>query len=61
MKAGRRDARADPWLSFALRFPRLMGYRPDKSARDATTIKELERLFELQFNKKEKKEKAGTK
>jgi len=22
MKAGRRDARADPWLSFALRFPR---------------------------------------
>jgi len=48
-------------LGLALRFPRLMGYRPDKSARDATTIKELERLFELQFNKKEKKEKAGTK
>lgn len=40
----------------ALRFPRLMGYRPDKSAAQATTIDELERLFELQFAKKTKKQ-----
>jgi len=45
----------DDKLGLALRFPRLMGYRPDKAARDATTIKELARLFELQFKKKEKK------
>jgi len=45
----------DDNLGLALRFPRLMGYRPDKSARDATTITELARLFELQFKKKEKK------
>ena len=45
----------DDNLGFALRFPRLMGYRPDKAARDATTISELKHLFELQFKKKEKK------
>ena len=35
-------------LGFALRFPRFMGYRPDKSATQATTVKELLTLFELQ-------------
>ena len=37
---------------FALRFPRLMGYRPDKSATDTTTIQEIGRLYQLQFSKK---------
>lgn len=37
---------------FALRFPRIMGYRPDKSATDTTTVEELERLYQLQFSKK---------
>lgn len=37
---------------FALRFPRLMGYRPDKSATDTTTIQEVDRLYQLQFSKK---------
>ncbi len=36
---------------FALRFPRIMGYRPDKSAAEATTVKELEQLYKLQFKK----------
>jgi DNA ligase-1 len=38
----------------ALRFPRLMGYRPDKSPTAVTTVDELKRLFELQFEKKSK-------
>ena len=33
---------------FALRFPRFMGYRPDKSAIDATTNQEIKSLFDLQ-------------
>ncbi|HBS48478.1 TPA: DNA ligase [Candidatus Dependentiae bacterium] len=41
---------------FALRFPRIMGYRPDKSATDATTVEELKHLFDIQF-KSEKKNK----
>jgi len=32
----------------ALRFPRLVKFRDDKSPNDATTLKELKRLFELQ-------------
>lgn len=36
---------------FALRFPRIMGYRPDKSASEATTVKELEKLFKMQYSK----------
>ena len=36
-------------LGYALRFPRFMGYRPDKSAMQATTTKEVKRLFEDQF------------
>lgn len=38
-------------LGFALRFPRIMGYREDKSAREATTAKEVERLFEDQVKR----------
>lgn len=34
---------------FALRFPRFMGYRPDKSATQSTNISELKRLYEDQF------------
>jgi len=33
---------------YALRFPRIMGYRPDKAATDATTIDELKTLFNEQ-------------
>lgn len=38
-------------LGFALRFPRIMGYRPDKAAKDATDVTEVERLFEIQMHK----------
>ena len=38
-------------LGFALRFPRIMGYREDKSAHEATTAKEVERLFEDQLKR----------
>lgn len=48
--AGKTEKRA----GFALRFPRLMGYRPDKSASEATTIKELSVLYDHQFKKKPK-------
>jgi DNA ligase 1 len=37
-------------LGYALRFPRFMGYRSDKSAELATDLHELRRLFSLQFN-----------
>ncbi len=33
---------------YALRFPRLVKFRDDKSAQEATTIKEIENLFKLQ-------------
>ncbi|MFC1842472.1 ATP-dependent DNA ligase [Candidatus Dependentiae bacterium] len=36
-------------LGFALRFPRFMGYRPDKSPTEATTVVEIKRLYEDQF------------
>ena len=35
-------------LGFALRFPRFVSYRPDKSSYDATTVIELKHLFEQQ-------------
>ncbi len=38
-------------LGYALRFPRFMGYRPDKSAKEVTTAKEIGRLYEDQFKK----------
>lgn len=53
-KAGASDKKS----GLALRFPRLMGYRPDKSATEATTVSEIERLYELQFEKREKKHKG---
>lgn len=37
---------------FALRFPRLMGYRPDKSAELVTTVMEIEHLYKIQFGGK---------
>lgn len=36
-------------LGYALRFPRILGYREDKSAREATTMHEIKRLFDDQF------------
>jgi DNA ligase-1 len=42
-------------LGYALRFPRFMGYRPDKSVTAATTSAEIEALYQLQFTKKAKK------
>ncbi len=38
-------------LGYALRFPRFMGYRQDKSVEDATDNKEVERLYKNQFEK----------
>ena len=38
-------------LGYALRFPRFMGYRIDKSADEATTIHEIERMYQDQFVK----------
>jgi len=38
-------------LGFALRFPRFMGYRPDKGPEESTTITELKRLYDDQFKK----------
>lgn len=38
-------------LGFALRFPRFLGYRLDKSATEATTSQEIKRLYEDQFKK----------
>ena len=34
--------------SYALRFPRLVGFREDKAAEDATTVAEIQSLYELQ-------------
>lgn len=38
-------------LGFALRFPRFLGYRTDKSATEATTVSEIKRMYEDQFKK----------
>jgi DNA ligase-1 len=45
--AGKTDAN----LGYALRFPRFMDYRIDKSAEEATTDEEVKRLYEDQFVK----------
>jgi DNA ligase-1 len=42
---------------YALRFPRLMGYREDKSPREATTVKEIKELYDIQFKGKARKKK----
>ena len=49
-QAGARET----FLGYALRFPRIMGYRDDKSALDATTVSEVERLYQLQMQKSRK-------
>ncbi|MGE0010097.1 MAG: ATP-dependent DNA ligase [Candidatus Babeliales bacterium] len=36
-------------LGYALRFPRILGYREDKSAHEVTTVHEIKRLYEDQF------------
>lgn len=41
--------KTDNNLGFALRFPRFVNYRIDKSAYDATTSKELSHLYEIQY------------
>jgi len=41
---------------FACRFPRIMGYREDKSAREATTVKEIKQLYKIQFDGKTRKQ-----
>jgi DNA ligase-1 len=43
--------RTEKSSGIALRFPRIMGYRPDKGPQEATTVKEIMRLFQLQFEK----------
>jgi len=41
--------RTDKKEGYALRFPRFMGYRPDKSAFEATTVSEIEKMFKNQY------------
>lgn len=43
-------AKTETTLGYALRFPRFMGYRPDKSAYDATTTTELVALYKDQYH-----------
>ncbi len=43
--AGKTDAH----LGYALRFPRFMAYREDKSPTDATTTKEIKHMYEDQY------------
>ncbi len=38
-------------LGYALRFPRFMGYRPDKQAVQATSVNEIQHLYDDQFKK----------
>lgn len=40
----------DVTLGYALRFPRFVGYRPDKSAYDSTTSQEIQRLYQDQIS-----------
>jgi len=41
--------KTDDNLGFALRFPRFVNYRIDKSAQDSTTARELAHLYEIQY------------
>ena len=41
--------KTDDNLGFALRFPRFVNYRIDKSAQDSTTATELAHLYEIQY------------
>lgn len=44
-------------LGYALRFPRFMGYRKDKSATESTSIHEFQEMYDMQFKKTEKEKK----
>jgi len=44
-------AKTEKNLGYALRFPRFMGYRPDKSAFEATTVDEIKHLFKDQLSR----------
>lgn len=44
-------AKTEEHLGYALRFPRMMGYRPDKGPYDASTTHEVKRLYQDQFIK----------
>ncbi len=44
-------AKTDKSLGYALRFPRFMGYRPDKKATQATDVDEIKHLYDDQFLK----------
>jgi DNA ligase-1 len=45
--------KSDSENGFALRFPRLVSFREgDKKPEDATDVKEIKRLFEIQYKKK---------
>lgn len=41
--------KTDTQLGYALRFPRFMGYREDKSVHEATTVKEIASMYKLQY------------
>ena len=47
----------DKQNGYALRFPRMIEYRDDKSPADATTVKEVEDLFGMQYKGKKKAKK----
>ncbi|MFH1462080.1 MAG: ATP-dependent DNA ligase [bacterium] len=49
------------FVGYALRFPRFMGYRQDKSVNEATTVKEVEELYSIQFKDKAQKTKTKSK
>jgi len=42
-------------LGYALRFPRFIGYRPDKSPEQATTVDEIRQLYSIQFEKEKRR------
>jgi len=46
--------KTDNSQGYALRFPRIMAYRPDKSATDTTTITEVDSLYSQQKQKNNK-------
>jgi DNA ligase-1 len=45
--------KTDSELGYALRFPRFIQYRIDKSVYDATTVTEIVSMFASQYSKKE--------
>jgi len=47
--AGEKDG-----IGYALRFPRVIKFRDDKDAKDATTVEEIRKLYSMQYKKKKK-------